>query len=185
MRNKQHTFARENIMSEKQLTKLLKTIDSLKDCRHDYLMFCLIANTGLRISECSNLDWSHINQDERFLTVLEGKGSKQRTVYFGDKVIKLLTEIQSSEKSGAVFTGQRGRLTPSGITKRFNKHRSIAGLPDSITTHSLRHRYACYLLNNGVDIAVIRDQLGHSSIQVTSLYLHLTERGLEKLRAFV
>lgn len=153
----------------------------------DFSLFSITYNTGLRVSEVSALNWVDIHTD--FLKVVSGKGSKPRTVFFGRKTLSLFTNLREEKKtwrrpfeaSGAVFVGERGRLSQSAIHRRFKYWVSRLDLLSSLSFHSLRHGYATRMLDNGVSLPFIRDQLGHSNISVTSEYLHFTAKSKERV----
>ena len=161
------------------------------DCDHkfilDYYIFAVAAYTGLRISELSNLKWKHIRKD--YLVVKEGKGGKKRTIIFGNRLQAIfdeLKELQDEEylrsEENFLFVGQRGPYSRFGIHRRFEYWRERLELSPELTMHSIRHTYATKLLDKGINIKSVQHQLGHSSIAVTSVYLHFTEDAEEKLR---
>lgn len=184
----------DKILSIPDGIKLLKTarlrcqkaIESGKKPGHitDYYIVSLTWYTGLRISEVCRLKWSDISRD--FLTVT-GKGGKKRTVFFGQRVTRNLEEYRSQLQKEAnpdqeIFLGQKGPLSESGIHRRFKKLASAAGLPKAISFHSLRHGYATRLASRGVSLAAVRDQLGHSNISTTSVYLHFTDQLKDQIK---
>lgn len=190
----------DRIISQSQLRKLLRQMevaknDSIRRNVHlgfitDYYMVALTAYCGLRISELASLTWGNVNLNEGFLIVENGKGGKKRHVIFGKKVKTLLTEYQNHfqevfgkplESDNRLFFGQRGPLTPSGIHQRWVQWKKRTGLTKAITYHSLRHYHATFLLDNGVPLAAVRDQLGHSNISTTSIYTHFTAEAKERL----
>jgi integrase/recombinase XerD len=191
----------EKICTFKEAAKLLRTarekIDALKGTKDpllirfllDYFLIGIGYYTGLRISEISKLDWSDINLEETFLIVREGKGGKTRTVHFGKKVSEMFQELQelqgefcpwsevSVKRGRAVFVSPKNkkRILRGGIHLRFKEMVRLAGLRDTLTYHSLRHGNATYLINSGVPLHVVQQQLGHSSLNITQIYLHFTE----------
>lgn len=189
----------ERLISEYQLNRLLKEMraaaisakDSGSNLRHavDYYLIAITSNTGLRISEVSALAWGDVYDD--FLIVRNGKGGKERHVYFGKNTARLfreydeLTLTHGRQVSSGVrlFNGERGPLTRFGIHSRFQYWKKRCGLPRFVTVHSLRHRNATQLLDSGVPLTAVRDQLGHSNISTTSAYLHLTESSISKIKS--
>lgn len=163
-----------------------KAIESGKKPGHitDYYLISLTWYTGLRISEVCRLKWSDIGQD--FLAVT-GKGGKKRSVFFGQRVSRNLEEYRSLFQENInldqkIFFGQKGPLSESGIHRRFKKLAATAGLPVSISFHSLRHGYATRMASRGVPLAAVRDQLGHSNISTTSVYLHFTDQLKDQIK---
>lgn len=154
-------------------------IEQLLQVAHgqDYYMIAICVSTGLRISELVSLTWKNIFQD---CLVVVGKGRKKRTVFFGDKTRSLLDKLKELNKNSShLFIGQRGPLTRHGAHRRFK--RLVEQLEHNYSMHSLRHNYATTCLNNGVPIHVVKEQVGHSSINTTATYLHFTEENKYKI----
>lgn len=188
----------DRIPSAKQLGQLMKELLREKDAAvktgdnlhfiTDFYLIGICVHTGLRISEMSQLTWPEIHDE--YLVVRKGKGGKVRSVYFGVLTKKLLDELRDLQSaaglftpSGGLFLGQRGVLKRWGLHDRFTYWKKRIGLPSRVTFQSLRHYYATYLLESGVSLAMLRDQLGHSSLTVTSKYCHHTKSAREKLQA--
>lgn len=145
----------------------------------------LLYATGMRVSELTGLDLADIDLDRRTARVT-GKGNKQRVVPFGraaaDALHAWLTvrSTFASDDTPALFVGVRGgRLDPRQvrrIVERADTVTSGAGL----TPHGLRHSAATHLLEGGADLRVVQELLGHSSMQTTQIYTHVSA---ERLRA--
>lgn len=194
-----HNLTADKILTENQAEILLKEVEKAKDEAietgkklkyiNDYYLFFFAYYTGLRVSELTELKWQDFGED--YVMVRMGKGKKSRTVYFGDKtkcekihfqnVQKKLFKRQCEQKDH-IFIGQRGPLGRVAAHMRLKYWVERLGLPDSISMHSHRHGYATRLLDNGVPLQLVRDQLGHSNISVTSTYLHFTEEAKQKLK---
>jgi len=155
----------------------------------DYYLIAITYNTGIRISEASALNWGNVLDGS--LTVVNGKGGKSRSVFFGSATQTLFREFQEFKESlkaiiqgdSAVFTGKKGRLSSTQIHRRFKAWSERCGISPKISFHSLRHGYATKLLDEGVAISTVRDLLGHSNISITSTYLHFTEKAKERVLA--
>lgn len=181
----------DRVLTETDGKRLLKILKNAKDAAlvtgknrahvADYYLIAIVTNTGLRISEVAALKWSDVHADH--LTVQRGKGGKRRTVFFGKATRALFDEFRAHCKTldEFVFNGQRGPLTRTAIHRRFHYWKRRTGISDSVTFHSLRHGYATRMLDYGVPLTSVRDQLGHSNISITSVYLHFTQEAREKL----
>lgn len=189
----------EKILYPKDATKLLKLLKhesekallSRKDLSYvtDYYMVAIAYNTGLRRLEIHNLDWGHVKDE--FLVVKNSKFNKSRTVFFGDKTACLFKEFREFksavlahplEGDSAVMLGQKGRLSTTQIHRRFKLWVEKAGInTGEISFHSLRHGYATRMIEEGVSLPLLRDQLGHKDISTTSVYLHFTSKAKEVL----
>ena len=156
----------------------------------DYYLIGITYNTGIRISEASALNWGNVQEGS--LTVVNGKGGKSRSVYFGPVTQTLFREFRdfkAGDINGAdgadhpVFTGKKGRLSSTQMHRRFKAWSERCGINPKISFHSLRHGYATRLLDEGVALSTVRDLLGHSNISITSTYLHFTEKAKERVLA--
>ncbi len=163
----------------------IKPIDS-KSIR-DRLIFEFLYGTGCRVSELVNTDIQDIDFDENIIKIRFGKGSKQRLIPLGKNLKKSIesyvTQVRNnllnSNKSDALLLNSRGkRLTRQSIWSVINKYALEQGIKD-LTPHTLRHAFATHLLEGGADVRVVQELLGHSSINTTQIYTHVT---VDKLR---
>ena len=136
---------------------------------------------GLRVSECANLSVSRIRLEERYLTVL-GKESKERTVPFYPRcaaLIRLYLEearpVFVSEENGIFFLNRKGKgLSTRSIQNICEKAGIDAGLTVHVHPHMIRHSFATHLLDNGADLRVVQELLGHENLSTTQIYTHVT-----------
>ena len=151
----------------------------------------LLYATGMRISEMSNLNFGNLNLEENEITVM-GKGAKERIVLvsqrakdFLEKYIKNVRYMVAEEgtkpeenEDSPVFINKTGyRLQPQSIRTVLNDIVKKIELPKKVTPHVFRHSFATKLLENGADLRVVQELLGHASISNTQIYTHVsTER---------
>lgn len=185
------TSKQADILHKEQRREKDNAISSGKDLKYinDFFISAILYNTGLRVSELCDLTWSDVFDD--YLVVRSGKGGKARTVHFGGKTLALFEEyreVQANlfsrqcESSAYVFVGQRGKLTRSGVHSRVKFWFKRLNFPQGLSSHSFRHGFATRLLNAGIDLASLRELLGHTNISTTSTYLHFTEASKDKIR---
>ena len=146
----------------------------------------LLYSSGLRISECVNLQLEDIDHSRSTVKVM-GKGRKQRIVPIGGMAMKAINEylkIRSSlvtPASGAfVFLGDKGgQLNPAMAYKII--HKAMTGVTDSAqkSPHILRHSFATHLWDNGADISAVSEMLGHASLDATQIYTHVSVERLK------
>ncbi len=163
----------------------LDTPDGLRD----RAMFELMYACGLRVSEAASLRLRDIDLQERILTIT-GKGNKQRIVPFyalaGELVERYLQQVrplwmQPSQEHDIVFINQRGKgLTTRGIQYRMQVAAAGCKLQVHVHPHMFRHSFATHLLDNGADLRVVQELLGHSSLSTTQVYVHVTQERLKK-----
>lgn len=140
----------------------------------------LLFATGIRISELCSLKNSDVNLYERSILIY-GKGAKERKVQIGNEdVINLLIEYRDNfsaeiHRCNYFFVNPNGSpLSDQSVRRMINKYSSLASIELHITPHMFRHTFATSLLEADVDIRYIQEMLGHSSINVTEIYTHVT-----------
>lgn len=150
-------------------------------------MLELMYATGLRVSELVNLTVFDININECIIRVV-GKGDKERIVPIGDVALKYLNlylNIRDSfiknENNNYLFLNNHGKkMTRQGFFKILKKIAKEQGIDKIFSPHTLRHSFATHLLENGADLVIIQELLGHSDITTTEIYTHITNKQLEE-----
>ena len=128
-----------------------------------------------------------IDLHDRILTI-HGKGNKQRIVPFyalaGELLEHYLQEVRPQwmkEEHDIVFINQRGKgLTTRGIQYRMQLAADTCSLSVHVHPHMFRHSFATHLLDNGADLRVVQELLGHASLSTTLVYVHVTQERLKK-----
>jgi integrase/recombinase XerD len=148
----------------------------------DHAILTVMAYTGLRVSEVCHLDCEDINLRERTLSVVSGKGDKDRMVVFSQPTAVALRRWLESREEGdtdALFLNRNGsRLSPRSVQRIVKRYAGDAGIRKVVTPHVLRHTMATTLLRHGADIRIIQQLLGHSSIATTQIYTHVDDQML-------
>lgn len=138
----------------------------------------LLYSSGLRVSELAGLNIDDINIKES-LVKIRGKGRKERILPVGSKAIDavktyMIERILQKAKDRALFLNRGGkRLTDRGVRRVVVKYARAAAISGHIGPHTLRHSFASHLLQDGADLRVIQELLGHSSLSTTQKYTHL------------
>lgn len=160
----------ERILEQPEVKAL---IEAAKEGR-DRSLLTLIYTTGLRATEALSINWRDLRpRKEGGQATITGKGGKVRTVLIGATLWKELKKLPHSEKTEAVFTTRFGnRLDRHQLHRIVKKAAEKAGINEHTSSHWLRHAHACHSLENGCDIDVLMRSLGHSSLTITSKYLH-------------
>ena len=182
---------------EKNLPKYLTSaeIDRLLDIKLtkpiDYrnkAMLEVLYATGIRISELVNLKINQVDFDDCIIRVL-GKGKKDRLVPLGNTAIKYLRLyineyrhfILKTKISDYIFLNKNGtKMSRQGFFKILKKITQESGIEKEVSPHVLRHSFATYLLNNGADLRVIQELLGHENLATTEIYSHLSNKKIEE-----
>lgn len=178
-------------LEEQELERFLSAVNGKYRSRN-LAAFLLMSYMGLRVGEVHTLNLSDYNVDRRSLRVF-GKGRKWRGIPVPEDVAPYLDQAVADRlvpwrsKEEAMFISQKGRrLSIRGIqgiaADTFSRFQS--GLPSSqqraYSSHKLRHSFATMLLRKGADLRTVQELLGHSSIQTTTVYTHITSREKEE-----
>ena len=155
----------------------------------------LLYATGMRISELSNLNFENLNLEENEITVM-GKGAKERIVlvstrakeflqkYINNVRFMIVEDGQPPEQTenSPVFINKTGyRLQPQSVRAAINDIVKKIELPKKVTPHVFRHSFATKLLENGADLRVVQELLGHASISNTQIYTHISTERLKEV----
>ncbi|MGB5637155.1 MAG: tyrosine-type recombinase/integrase [Waterburya sp.] len=156
-------------------TEEVKELINVATNERDHLILILLYILGLRISELVGLNWSDFQPTDDSVTVtIFGKGHKTRTLLITHQLWSELKQLPRSDKTEAVFLSRFGnRLDRHAIHRLIKKAVEKAGINPHTSAHWLRHAHACHSLNNGAGIDLLMKSLGHSSLAVTSRYLHV------------
>lgn len=178
---------------EKKLPKFIYYNDLLeiinestkdKDGVRDRLIIEMLYATGVRVSELINIKINDIDFNNRRIIVL-GKGNKERIVYYGEyaeEVLKEYMKTHERKNHNYLFVNSKGgQLTDRGVRYIIDNIMSKLSVKTHVTPHVLRHTFATDMLNNGCDIKVVQELLGHSSLKATEIYTHVTNEHLKKV----
>ncbi|HFI7593809.1 TPA: tyrosine-type recombinase/integrase, partial [Escherichia coli] len=162
-------------MDDSQLQCWMEVCECWRNGKPDHEALALLmflALTGLRLGETRHLRLEDVDWSRKVITLRHTKNGKLRRVPVCDKAFVLLTEQrQHLGDEGWVFPG-KGTDNPVAEPRRLQKRLcEAAGIPP-FTIHEMRHTFATKLIESGADIHTVKDLLGHSTIKVTSLYLH-------------
>ena len=167
----------------KEMLDNLEDNDILK--RRNRLIMELFYSTGMRLSELSNITLNNINGDE--IKVL-GKGSKERIVYLDKVVIKLLDDYLKNDrelfnpKTNYLILNKNGnKLSNRSIEAIVNDIIRASAIKKHVTPHTIRHTFATHMLNNGCDLKVVQELLGHESLSTTQIYTHITNDRIKEV----
>lgn len=159
---------------------LAKTVYQRKKALCDIAVIELLFATGMRISELCSLKTKDINLNDRSILIY-GKGSKERRIQIGNEAVyQILKEYceeykEEIEHCKYFFVNQCCRpLSDQAVRRMIKKYTTLSEIDLHITPHMFRHTFATSLLEADVDIRYIQEMLGHSSINITQIYTHVT-----------
>lgn len=158
--------------------------------RRDQVLFEFMYSTGCRISEALSIDAVEVENPNQYALEILGKGKKKRKVFFTETLQKkLCIYLEERAKycahltrkeyiSEALFINYKGgRLSRAGATQRLHTRLEAQGLLHAYP-HAFRHSFATHLLDNGLDVRVVQEMLGHSDISSTQIYTHVSRKKL-------
>lgn len=171
------------VLTVEEIDRLVGVIDvSTTEGQRNRAIIEMLYGSGLRVSELVNLRISDMYLDEGFMRIM-GKGSKQRLVPVSDEAKKQFDLWMQCRRESIVvqpgqddyaFLNRRGhQLTRVMIFTIIKRLCAEAGIQKNISPHTLRHSFATHLLQNGADLRIIQELLGHEDITTTEIYTHL------------
>jgi len=170
------------ILSQSEVKAILEATSNPK---HNAIL-STIYGAGLRISEAARLKVTDIDSKNMQIIVRQGKGKKDRYSILSKNNLNLLREYWKRYKPATyLFSGKNptGHITVRAIQKIFDEAKNTAGIKKDATVHTLRHSFATHLLEAGTDICYIQRLLGHTSLQTTTIYLHLRRVDLLNIKS--
>ncbi len=176
-----HRRALPAVLIEQDVDKLLSSAVGQKLETRDRALLELLYATGCRASEIAGIKLSDIDWGACTLRVM-GKGAKERIVPFGKVAAQhlrtyitvLRTRLVAGGKVTHVFVNYRGTPLSRRSLGRIVAKYVRQGEFDGITPHALRHSFATHLLDNGADLRVVQELLGHTSVSTTQVYTHVS-----------
>ena len=152
------------------------------------LMVELLYATGMRVSELCNLSLKQLHLSQGFIKCI-GKGDKERLIPIADYMVKMLGNYLNNEhkillnnqKSQYLFINKKAQVvTRNNFYAILSKIVSKSPVTKKIHPHLIRHTFATHLLENGADLRSIQELLGHSNIETTTIYTHVSQKQLAK-----
>lgn len=177
------------VLTLDEINRMMAAIDlSSNEGHRNRAMLEMLYGSGLRVSELVNLQLSKIYLHEHYM-LIEGKGSKQRLVplspvaeeWFGYWLQERSTWPLKPESKDIAFVNRYGRpMTRAMVFTIVRRLCAEAGITKTVSPHTLRHSFATHLLQNGADLRVIQQLLGHEDLSTTEIYTHLDVQDLRQ-----
>jgi integrase/recombinase XerD len=178
-----------DILNQAEISKFLKniTFSTYLELRNR-TMFELLYSCGMRVSEIINLRLNDINSEEGLIRFI-GKGSKERITPIGETAQNFLVRYLDSSRSNIereikndyVFLNSRGsKISRQGFWKILKKYAKKQNIDKNLYPHIFRHSFATHLLEEGADLRIVQELLGHSSISTTEIYTNLDKKHIKQ-----
>nr|WP_035463626.1 site-specific tyrosine recombinase XerD [Ligilactobacillus ceti] len=178
------------VLTTKEVETLLNTPNTGQALgMRDRAILEVMYATGLRVSEIVNLKLNDLHLSLGIIQTI-GKGQKERIIPIGDVAIHWLEQylqlsrpkLLKNKRSPYLFLNFHGnQLTRQGIWKNLKKQVQQAGITKEVSPHTLRHSFATHILENGADLRIVQELLGHADISTTQIYTHLSKRRLAEI----
>ena len=175
------------VLSIKEVTQLLESfsMETPQEVRNKAMVELLYAS-GLRVSELLDLKLDNLYLSMSFVKC-HGKGEKERLVPIGEIATEALTQYLNlarptfvKKENDFLFLNRYGQpMTRQGFWKLLKKQAQVAGITKPLSPHKLRHSFATHLIENGADLRMVQEMLGHSDISTTQIYTHLSKQHLK------
>lgn len=168
----QKSLQTENVISENEYNKLIEYLSNLEDKRY-YFYIKILATTGARVSEFLQMKWEDVLDGQ---VTLKCKGNKYRRIFFSKQVQKEVKDyLKETGKTGLIATGKYGPISSRGISSYMRELSKKVGIPkEKMHPHGFRHFFAKMYLKKNKDVVQLAEILGHSSIDITRVYLQKT-----------
>ena len=176
------------VLSVEEVTAILESVDLKKPFgKRDRAILEVLYGCGLRVSEAAGLRISHVHLDEGFVDVI-GKGDKQRLVPLGEIAADAIRAYLPDRPTPAerrfediLFLNRFGKpLSRVSIFNLVKEQAMAAGIRKEISPHTFRHSFATHLIENGADLRIVQEMLGHESILTTEIYTHIDTKTWHK-----
>jgi len=141
---------------------------------------------GMRVSELINLKINDLDFNEKIGHIKQAKGRKDRIFNIPEFLfldLKKQVEKQKEINGEYLFTGPKGKLSSRNLQKIVSSATKRAEIKKDAHCHTLRHSFATHLLEDGIDIRIIQELLGHSDISTTQIYSHVSSAMLKKIKS--
>lgn len=152
----------------------------------DRIVLEILYGGGVRVSELVGLNYGDLDL-RRATARVTGKGNKQRLCPIGENAVHCVRHFRSEFAQDAsinapLIVNRTGtRLSVRSVQTLLKKYLRMAGLPDDLTPHKLRHSYATHMLDNGADLRSVQELLGHANLSTTQIYTHVTVARLKQV----
>lgn len=180
-----------DVLTIAEVNKLLAVPDTSKKLGvRDRAILETLYATGLRVSELVNLKLGDLHLPMNLIQTI-GKGDKERIIPISDVAVDWLNQymkttrvqlLDGKSNTEYLFLNAHGRqLTRQAIWQMIKKYVNQAGIKRHVTPHTLRHSFATHLLENGADLRIVQELLGHSDISTTQIYTHISHKHLTEV----
>lgn len=161
------------VLSKEEVGRLIKSAH----CDKSRTIMRMLYSSGLRVSELVNLTPNDLDLGQNIGWVRKGKGSK-------DRMFKLAESIKDElDLSGKYVFSKKRALSTRNVQQIVKRAAFRAGINKKVTPHTLRHSFATHLLENGANLLVIQQLLGHENLETTRIYTHISQDQIKNVKS--
>jgi len=171
-----------SVLTKDEVSSLLKNACTEKS----KLMIELLYSSGIRVSELVNLKINDLELSDKTAWIRQGKGRKDRMVILSDKFVNHLKGYLESHniENGFIFSSNNDKpLTTRNIHKIIKRAAEKANIKKKVSPHTLRHSFATHLLENGCDLRMIQELLGHANLKTTQIYTSISNERKKQVKS--
>lgn len=161
-------------IEKESIEKILNYFDSSKVATKNKLMFLLILTTGIRTTELINIKNKNIDLEHNIIFLDFTKNGESRNIFIVEQIKELISTVIN--KTQYLFIDDHNNQMTANAVKQFFKHLKSALDIKVLSPHKLRHYYATNIYNKSLDICLVKELLGHKSIEMTQIYLDINHK---------
>ncbi len=175
---------------ETEMKELIQSIDiNKKFGKRNLAIIILLYSSGIRVSELVSINVGDINYSQKYISII-GKGNKQREVLLNEYCCQVLRDyeilerdvlLKNNDHRAFFINNKSGPLTDRGVRTVISSIINKTSILLNVTPHTIRHTFATHLLENGMDIKVVQELLGHENLATTQVYTHVTKENLKSV----
>jgi site-specific recombinase XerD len=169
------------VLSQDEIQRMFFNCKNLK---HKVIL-TLLYSCGLRVSELINLKWSDIDRSRMVISIVKGKGNKDRQIFLPSAIIPLLEQYYRAYKSkGYVLNGQlKLQYSETSVLSVVKALAEKSEIKKRVYTHLIRHCTFTHMVEAGTDINLIQKIAGHNNVKTTMIYCHLSDKLISKIKS--
>lgn len=166
------------------INEVMKVFDATSNLKHRTILM-LTYSAGLRVSETAGIHINDIDLERKMITIRKAKGRKDRSTLLSKRFTEVLDiYLKAYQPDKWLFEGQKKgtHISTRTIQHVFSQAVERAGINKIVSVHSLRHSFATHLLEQGTDIRLIQELLGHQSPNTTMIYTHVSKTSISQIK---
>ena len=171
------------VLSKQEIEKFFSVINNFKY----EVIFWLMYSSGFRSGEVVRIKVKHIDSKRNLITVISGKGNKDRQTLLSPEILELLRKYYKiyQPKTWLFYSGKNKKkhISQRSVEAQFNRYKKLSEIRSNTVPHHLRHSFGTHLLEDGRDLRIIQELLGHRNIATTQIYTHISKVNISNVKS--